>query len=363
MINVGVVGCGRISAQYLRTLRETFGGVVRLAACADLDAELAAEVASEYEIPVATDPPSLYRRDDVDVILNLTNPWAHREVSEAAIAAGKHLYTEKPLALTREDARAILDAGRTADVRVGCAPDTFLGAGLQTCRKLVEEGWIGTPSVVRGQISMHGARLLGRYQTSRIGGVLLDMGPYFVTAMIALFGPVSRVAGMTVQAPGPGVGADPAASTYGTSSPIETPVTVAGTLSFAGGVLGQLVTTTVADRYGPSLEVIGSEGTLICNDPNMFGGPVLIRRGQGEPQPVELTHRYPEPSRGLGLVEMMRALQAGRAHRATGALGYHTLDVLLSLLESAASGRYADISSTCVKPAPMPFGRHSDPFA
>ena len=362
MIQVGVVGCGRISAQYLRTLRDRFGGVVKLAACADLNGELAAAVAKEYEIPVATDPASLYAREDVEVVLNLTNPWAHREVNEAALAAGKHVYTEKPLALTRGDAQAIIDAGIAAGLRVGCAPDTFLGAGLQTCRKLIDGGWIGSPSVIRGQITMHGARMMGRYQTNRIGGVLLDMGPYYVTAMIALFGPAHRVSGMIASASGPARGSDPSASSYGQHSDIETPVTVAGTMEFQDGVLGQIVTTTVADRYGPSLEVVGSEGTLICNDPNMFGGPVLIKRGHGEPKEVELTHRYPEASRGLGLVEMMKAVEAGRPHRANAMLGFHALDVMLSLLDSANSGTHIDLTSSCDRPAPMPFGRHIDPF-
>lgn len=362
MIAIGVVGCGKISRQYLENLTGMFKGVAQVVSCADLDLDVARATASEFGIPKAYKPDDLYKDREVSVVLNLTNPWAHAEVNTAALEAGKHVYAEKPLALDREAAQQVMQLARKQNLRVGCAPDTFLGAGLQTCRKLIDEGWIGEPSVVRGVITMHGARLLGRYQTKRVGGVLLDMGPYYITAMVALFGSVQRLAAVARSAERAGVIADPNASNYGESVSIETPVTVSGTLDFANGMVGQLTTTTRADRYGPSLEVIGTEGTLICNDPNMFGGPVLLRRGNEELREVAHTHPYVNRNRGLGLLEMIKSAEAGLPHRASDELAYHVLDIMLSLTESSESGKFAGLDSSVERPRPMPFGRHTDPF-
>ena len=359
---VGIMGCGRISNQYLQNFRDWFPATVELAACADINADAARAIAKEYGIARVESPEELIADSGVDVVLNLTNPWAHTEINRAALDAGKHVYAEKPLALTREDARTVIELADEKGLRVGCAPDTFLGAGLQTCIKLVDEGWIGEPSAATAQIVMGHAATSARYQSAGIGGVLLDMGPYFVTALIAMFGPVRRVAGFTRVSAESRTITDMRHAEFGTSFPVEAPTTVAGTLEMDAGVLAHLTTTVDGHTYGPSLSVVGSEGMLVCNDPNMFGGEVWIERRGGERLRMPLTHQYNDRNRGLGLVEMMVAADAGRPHRASGRLAYHCLDTLLALTESAADGRYREPERMCERPERFAPGHVASPL-
>jgi len=350
-IRAGVVGCGQISRQYLENLTGWFPSTVEIVACSDLDAGLAGAAADEFGGAACT-PEELYANPDVEVVLNLTNPWAHTQVNLAALQAGKHVYTEKPIALDRKDARTVLETAARRGLRLGCAPDTFLGAGLQTCIKLIDEGWIGTPAAVHGSIMMARATV-PRYVSARIGGALLDMAPYYITAMVAMFGPVTRLAGFAARSFGERAVTDMRRSDYGERFAAEAPTTVAGTLEFASGVLGHLMTTVEGHRYGPELSVIGSEGVLVCNDPNMFGGDVVVERGDGERMRIPLTHQYRDRNRGLGLVEMMLAERGGRPHRAAGELGYHCLDVMLGLTESGGSGAYYSPERVCERPQPL----------
>lgn len=361
-IRVGIVGCGRISNQYLTNLTTWFPATVSLVAAADLNADAAKAVADEFSVERPCTPDELYAMDDVDVVLNLTNPWAHTDVNLAAIGSGKHVYAEKPLALEREDAVRVLDAAKEAGLRVGCAPDTFLGAGIQTCIKLVDEGWIGTPSVAHASITMGGVNMNARYQSAGIGGVLMDMAPYYVTALVAMFGPVRRLAGLARTSAGERVISDMRRSDYGETIAVESPTTVIGSLEHDTGVFATLTATLDSHRYGPSLSVIGSEGVLTCNDPNMFGGAVVVERKGQEPRQVPLTHQYDDRNRGLGLVEMVYAARAGRPHRASGELGLHVLDVLLGLKASSEDGRYRNLERVCERPEPFRPGHSESPL-
>ena len=357
--SVGVVGCGRISEQYLTNLTTHFSAVAKIAACADLNLDAARAAARTYGVERACLPEEVYEDPDIDVILNLTNPWAHTEVNLAALAAGKHVYAEKPLALTRADARRVLDAASAAGMRIGCAPDTFLGAGLQTCVKLVDEGWIGTPTLANAQITMS-LRGNAAYNSDRVGGVLMDMAPYFLTALVALLGPADRVVGFPRRSASATTNSDMASADYGASSPLETPTTVAGTLLF-GDVPAHLTATVDSHRYGPVLSVVGTEGVLTCNDPNMFGGPVLLERHGSEPKEIPLTHRYADRNRGIGLIEMMASVEAGRPHRANGEFAYHVVDIAQSLLESA-DGRVRELERVASRPERLPPGHTHDSF-
>ena len=362
MINVGVVGCGRISNQYLTNLTTNFPATVKIASCADLNLDAANAVATEFGGAKAVAPDELYADPDVDVVLNLTNPWAHHAVNVAALRAGKHVYAEKPLGMTRDEALDMMAVAEKSGLRIGCAPDTFLGAGLQTCRKLIDEGWIGKPTAAYSRITMVGARMAGRYQSRQIGGVLLDMGPYYITALIALLGPARRVAGASVAASSSRTVTDMKAGDFGGVVDIETPVTVAGTLEFDDGVVGQVLTTTGGHSYGPFVEIIGTEGVLQVPDPNMFGGPVVIRRAGGESAHIPLTHQYDDRNRGLGLVEMMYAVEQNRPHRASAKLAYHVLDIMLSLVESSESGTYRTLERVCERPEPFVPGHFASPL-
>ncbi|TFH04606.1 MAG: Gfo/Idh/MocA family oxidoreductase [Spirochaetales bacterium] len=363
MIRIGVIGCGAISDQYLECFRDFFPGVAQIAACADLNLDAAREKAETFGAPKACSPEELLADASIDVVLNLTNPWAHTEVNKAILNAGKHLYAEKPLALDREAAREVLDLAAAKGLRVGCAPDTFIGAGLQTCIKLIDDGMIGRPTAVQGTITFAGAGMAARYQSKGIGGVLLDMGPYFVTAMVAMFGPAKRVAGFAVNPTPNRTIPDMRKSDFGEPLAAECPTTVAGTLQFGESVLAHLTATVNGHKYGPALQVIGTDGVLTCNDPNMFGGAVILERVGNEPMQMPLTHQYTNRNRGVGLVEMMFAHKAGRPHRASGELAYHVLDIMLSLTESSADGSYRTMASACERPAVVQPGNWHAPLA
>lgn len=357
---IGVIGCGKISNQYLTNLTEWFPSTIELAACGDLNMDAAKAVAEEFGAGKACTPDEVYTDATIDAVLNLTNPWAHTQVNMSALDAGKHVYAEKPFALTREDARKVMDTAKQKSLRFGCAPDTFLGAGIQTCIKLIDEGWIGEPTVARASITMSAA-MSARYQSAGIGGVLMDMGPYYITALVAMFGPVKRLAGFDKFSSMSRTVTDMRRPDYGESFPVESPTTVAGTLEHDSGVFAHLTTTLDAHKYGPELSVIGSEGVLTCNDPNMFGGTVTVNRRGGEPMQMPLTHQYDNRNRGLGLVEMLYAAAAGRPHRASAELSYHCLDVMLGLKESSESGSYYNLERVCERPAPFAPGHTESP--
>jgi predicted dehydrogenase len=354
-LRIGLVGAGQISGAYLRTLPRLPG--LALTKVADLDADRARAVAAQAPGATAVTPEQLYAADDVDVVLNLTIPLAHADVALAALAAGKHVYGEKPLAATADQARTILTAADAAGLRVGCAPDTVLGTGVQTARASLDAGAIGrpvaatafmtTPSHERWHPAPEFYYLPG-------GGPLLDMGPYYLTALVTLLGPVRRVTGMTAMPRGTRVvGSGPRA---GTTFPVEVDTHVTGVLEHASGVLSTLMMSfDVWHAQLPRIEVYGTEGSLSVPDPNGFDGIVRIgRAGDDGWSDLPEGGGYPNASRGYGLADMARAIAAGTAHRAGGDLAYHVLDVMESLLAAAHAGLAVDVTSTCERPAPVP---------
>lgn len=362
---VGVIGCGTISGIYLQNLTGRFGcfvdvvDCVDVVACADLVPEKAGARATEFGVPRACSVDELLADPEIELVVNLTVPAAHYAVSLAALEAGKHVYSEKPLAVTREEGRMLLAKARSMGLRIGGAPDTFLGAGLQTCRKLIDDGWIGTP------VAASGLTILGvnveRYHKRGVGPVF-DMCPYYLTALIALLGPVMRVTG-SAQTPFPEkANTDPLAPDFGRPFVVETPTTVSGTLDMAGGVVASLTATCDVPGYTPRLEVYGTEGILICNDPNSFGGPVYLKRG-GDLREVPLSHGFAENSRGLGVADMAHAIRSDRPHRACGELMYHVLDVSHALHDASREGKHQLIASTAGRPQPFPPGLQAGVFS
>jgi predicted dehydrogenase len=359
-VRVGVVGCGNISGIYLQA-GQTFENL-EIVACADLIVERAQERAAEYGVPRACTTDELLADPEIDIVVNLTTPDAHGEVGLLAIEAGKSVHNEKPLALTRDEGRQLLEAASARGVRVGCAPDTFLGGGLQTCRKLIDDGAIGEPvgatafMLCPGHESWHPSPAF-YYQLG--GGPMFDMGPYYLTALISMLGPVKRVTGSArITFPERTITSQPL---YGTVVEVETPTHVAGILEFASGAVGTILTSfDVQASALPPIEIYGSEGTLAVPDPNIFGGPVRVRRSPAADwEEIPLTHGYTENSRGIGVADMAYALRSGRAHRANGELAYHVLDVMQAFLDSSLEGRHIELSSTCSRPAPLPVGlRH-----
>ena len=351
----GIIGCGNISGIYLKNLTTLFRNI-DLVACADLVAEKAQEKAGEHGIEAMT-VDAMLADPEIAIIVNLTIPKAHAAVTLAALEAGKHVYLEKPFAITRDDGQAMLAKAREKGLRIGCAPDTFLGGGIQTVRKLLDDGWIGRPVGATAFMTCHGHEGWHPdpefyYETG--GGPMFDMGPYYLTALVNLLGPVASVAGHAdVTFPTRTITSVPK---YGKTIKVEVPTHVTGLLRFAGGQSATLMTSfDVWHSQLPRIELYGSEGTLLVPDPNTFGGPVLLRRmGQTDWSPMPLSHGHDENSRGIGVADMARAIGAGTAHRADMTMAYHVLDVMHAIHDAAREERTVRLGSTCARPEALP---------
>jgi len=358
-VNVGVIGCGKISGIYLKNCSQIFDSL-EVVACADLVPELARARAEEFQIARACSVEELLADPEIEIVVDLTAPWAHPEVNRHILNAGKHVYTEKPFALTSEDADSVLTLAQSKGLRVGSAPDTFLGGGLQTCRRLIDDGAIGIPYAASGLILMRSP-----YDTSRpnfqsylqLGwDPLFDMAPYYLTALVNLLGPVRKVAGFTTNVR-PSITVDnPASPLHGKTVPVAAPLNTVATLEFTGGAVATLQAAKESFGYTPRLEIYGTEGILYANDPNMFGGTIQIKRSDGTLEEMPYSHGYSENSRGIGIADMAYGIRTGRAHRANGELARHVIDITLGIFESAKSERHVALTTSCERPAPLPLG-------
>jgi len=351
---IGIIGCGNISGIYCENARTLPG--LTLVACADLDAARAQAQAEKYGIRAST-VEELLRDPSIELVINLTLPKTHAEVALAVLEAGKSVYNEKPLAVTRADAQQMLKLAQAKGLRVGAAPDTFLGGGLQTCRTLIDQGAIGRPVAAIAHLLYRGMEHWHPnpaffYQPG--AGPLFDIGPYYLTALTALLGAVQSVSGTTrITHAERLITSQPLAGQLIT---VTTPTHVAATLEHVSGVISSLVLSfDISVGNGQSLTIYGSEGTLELPDPNTFGGPVrLLRRGAEQWEEMALTHGYTANSRGLGVADMAAALREGRPHRASGELAYHVLDTMQAIYDSADERRHIALESTCQRPEPLP---------
>lgn len=360
-LRVGVVGAGNISRAYLAALPTLSN--VEVTAVADLVAARAEKAAASVDGARALPLGALLAADDVDLVLNLTIPAAHADVADAAIAAGKHVYGEKPLAADTGSARSVLDAASDAGLRVGCAPDTVLGTGVQTARAVLDADQIGAPvaatafMVTPGHEGWHPDPDF-YYQPG--GGPLLDMGPYYLTALVTLLGPVRHVAGMSSTPRSTRlIGSGPRA---GQSIEVNVATHVTGVLEHENGALSTLVMSfeVWAGRL-PRIEIYGTSGSLSVPDPNGFDGQVdIFRTGDSSWSPVAEAGGYRGAARGYGVSDLASALAAGTPHRADGELAYHVVDVMECLLLAAGSGRTVEVASTCERPAAVPLGARPD---
>lgn len=354
-VKTAIIGTGTISTIYLQNSKQlnTFDVV----ACADLNMDAARAQAEKFGIPRAVEVAEVLEDPEIELILNLTIPAAHGTVALAAVRKGKSVYNEKPLTISREDGRLLLDEARQRGVYVGCAPDTFLGGGLQTCRELLEQGAIGEPVAATAFMMSHGPESWHpspEFYYHVGGGPMFDMGPYYLTALIAMLGPVRRVTGSArISFPERTITSKPK---YGTKVKVETPTHVAGVLDFAKGPIATLVTSfDVWAANVPRIEIYGTEGSMSLPDPNTFGGPVLIRRaGEKEWQEMPITHGYTVNSRGIGVADMAAAMRSGGQHRANGEMAYHVLDIMHAIHDASNEGRHVELTSTCQQPAPLP---------
>jgi predicted dehydrogenase len=349
-VGVGIIGAGTISTTYIENLA-SFADV-RLLAIGDLRPEVAQAKAAEHGIAAAGEVDVVLDHPDVEIVVNLTIPAAHGDVALRAIAAGEHVWNEKPLALDRAAGRAVLDAAASAGLRVGCAPDTFLGAGLQAARRLIDAEAIGAPLSALALLQSPGPDAWHPnpaflFQVG--GGPLFDLGPYYLTALIQMLGAVRSVAAAASTArPQRTIGAGPLA---GEVFDVTVPTHIGALIRFAGGQSAQAIFSFDSALPRILLEVTGRDATMILPDPNEFDGDVRIRRrGATATETIERT--VATSSRGTGVLDMARAIREERPHRADGALAYHVLDVMTAIGDSAGSGELVRVDST-VHPAEL----------
>jgi len=344
-VRVGLIGAGSVSGQYLKNLQRFPD--VEVVAIGDIETNRAEQVAREYRVPRHGAPDLVLAQDEVEVIVNLTIPAAHAEVSAAILEAGKHVWSEKPLAVERSDARAVLETADRLGLRVGTAPDTFLGQHIQSARRIIQSGRIGTPvSAITmmqdpGSESWHPSP---EFLYARGGGPLYDRGPYYLTMLVQLFGSMARVGALATRARAErAVLAGPRA---GSRFPVEVDTNVMVLTEFDSGVVAQSVHSfeTAHLRMG-FVEINGSEGTLVVPDPNRYDGTLSVLEYGGTTWSEIPVPPVEHPQRGLGLVEMARAIRAGEPHRASGQLAYHVLDSMAAIDESVAARSFIDVAS------------------
>ncbi|MGR3500910.1 Gfo/Idh/MocA family protein [Pseudaestuariivita sp.] len=370
---VGLIGTGRISNIYLENCSKFDG--LEIVACGSLNREESRAKATEFKVPMVAEPDQILADPEIDAILNLTIPAAHARISLAALEAGKHVYSEKPFVTELSDGRRILDLARSKGLCVGCAPDTFFGGRWQTVRKLLDQNAIGAPTGVAAFVPTHGVERHHPnpdFYYAKGGGPLLDLGPYYLAAMVFCLGPIARVAGMSRKTfPERMIENGPR---HGEMMPVEVDTHCLSLIEFESGVLGQMmVSFDVWESETPRLEIYGTEGTICIPDPdpgdgaNIFQGEVWLRtratsRWTMRPRPVapenwevaENTHGLNFDARGAGLAELAAAAKDNREPRASGALGFHLCEVMQGMLDSPCLGRFVDIQSTCARPAMLP---------
>ncbi|OFI38525.1 oxidoreductase [Arthrobacter sp. SW1] len=352
-VGVALIGAGNISTQYLDNL--TKFPDLEVVAITDMFPEAAKARAEEYGVELHGTPELALEHPDVEIIVNLTIPAAHAEVGRQAIRAGKHVWSEKPVALDRESGRQLLAEADAAGLRVGCAPDTFLGAGLQSAIRAIRNGEIGRPLSAQTVMQYPGPDLWHpnpEFLFQHGAGPLFDMGPYYVTALVQAFGSARRVAAMGSKAwevrkvhTGPKEGQE---------FTVEVPTHVSAQIQFEEGATSHSTFSfqSAYMNFG-YVEISGTEGSLLVPDPNNFDGELKIIR-PGEDDWTVIPTTGPSNGRGMGVLDMARSIRTGVPHRATGELAFHVLDTMIAISESVDSGAFVDVASSAPSSEPLP---------
>jgi len=353
-VKIGVIGCGAISGQYFGMAKNF--PIVQVVACADMVPAVAEAKAKEFKIPRVCSVEELLKDESIELVLNLTVPKAHVPVGLQCIEAGKHVYCEKPLGIDREEGKQLLVAAKKKKVRIGCAPDTFLGAGIQTSRKLLDDGIIGRPvaftafMMCRGHESWHPSP---EFYYEAGGGPMFDMGPYYLTALLNLLGPMKRITGSaTIAIPERTITSKPK---FGKKIQVDTPDHICGTIEFQNGVSGvilQSFATMFAETH--PITIFGETGTLKVPDPNTFDKPVYLRAKDDtdwHEVPPTFVLGY---GRSVGVADMAYAIRSGRKHRASAEQAFAVLDAMQGFLDSSRTDRAYRIKAKYERPAPMP---------
>jgi len=343
-VGIGILGCGGISKTYITNINEKFSDTLQIVACADLNEEATEAAVAKCHGAQASSFKEMLENDAVEIVLNLTNSWAHFDTTLQALEAGKHVYSEKTLTLGREQANTLVALAKQKNLLLGCAPDTFMGAGMQTARALIDRGDCGKIYYAYAFIGMNANH--PNYATKRHGGMLFDMGPYYVASLVNLFGPVARVSGISKKLYDKRV--------YGDQEyELEIPSTSTAVLEFESGVLAHFTTCSDTIHYTPKFEVYGTKGNLVANDPNHFSGDLTVQYAGKEIETLCMTHQYADNFRGIGLVDMARVLRGSGVFRANGEFARHLVDVLQSIWESSEKSKVIEITYPCAQPAPV----------
>lgn len=370
---VGLIGTGRISDIYIQTCAKF--PELEIVSCGSLNIAESRQKADQFGIPNVQHPNDILSDPDIDCILNLTIPASHAAISLQALEAGKHVYSEKPFATNLQDCKRILDLATSKNLKVGNAPDTFLGGRWQTVRKLLDQQVIGKPTGVMAFAGTHGVERHHPnpdFYYQKGGGPLLDLGPYYLTAMVFLMGPISKVSGMARKTFNQRMIEN--GKRYGELLDVEVDTHSLSMLEFESGAIGSMTLSfDIWDSETPRLEIYGEDGTICIPDPdpvhgaNIFQGPVLYRtrkqsRWEFQPRPkdrgdwlvAENTHGFNQDSRGLGLLDLAYAVRNKRAVRASGELAAHVYEVMNGILDAADQGGFVDINSRCSVPEVLP---------
>jgi predicted dehydrogenase len=373
-MKVGLIGTGRISDIYLTNCMQF--DELDVIACASLDREEALVKAKRFNLPQVLSPEELLSDDEIECVLNLTIPAAHFDITNAALEAGKHVYSEKPFATSLNDGQYLLDLAAERQLLIGNAPDTFMGGRWQTVRRLIDSGVIGKPSGFTAHVGTHGVERHHPnpdFYYKEGGGPLLDLGPYYLTVLVFLFGPMTRVCGMSNRSTNTRLIEN--GPRYGDIIDVEIDTHSLSLIEFDCGVMGSMTMSfDVWDSESPRLEIYGSEGSICIPDldpvhgANNFDGPVWFRRRadsrwEFQPRPTdrpeqwlvaENRHGYNANYRGLGLRDLAQASVENREPRANGKLAFHVLEALIAVEESARNRTFREISSRVQRPDPMP---------
>ena len=354
-MKIGVLGYGSIGEIYVENITNVFREV-EFVGVYDIVDERAEKAVATYGGVKYKSMDEMFNDSQVDIVLNLTQPKTHYETNIKAINAGKHVYTEKPLGISYDEGNKQVVAALARGVRIGGAPDTFLGAGIQTCRKLIEDGHIGTPIgftafvINRGPEAWHpDPEFIFKHGC----GPVFDMGPYYLTALVNMLGSIKSVTAMTKTTFD--VRTITSKPNFGKKIEVEVPTYANSILNFESGVIGSFfVTYDVHATTLPCMEIYGTEGTLLVPDPNFFDGPIkLFRPQQGEFTEVPLLFDYSKNYRGIGIADMAKAIVTGREHRANGNLMLHVLEILEGIVLSGKEGRTVNIETPYIQTPPM----------
>jgi predicted dehydrogenase len=351
-MKIGIIGCGRISTAYLECVG--LFPTLEMVRCADLLPERAVARAAEFGVPRSGTVEELLADADIELVINLTVPAVHAEVNRASLLAGKHVFCEKPFAINRASGAQLVELARGKGLRIGCAPDTFLGEAHQTCRALIDRGEIGEVLSATAFFAGHGPEdwhpnPVFFYQPG--GGPMFDMGPYYLTALVNMLGPMERVTGFTSRG-----FQKRFAAVLGTEINVTIPTHLTGAIQFGSGAVATVIMSFDVWKHNlPMLQVHGTKGSLDVPDPNTtFGNPRIYRPETKAWEDVPLAYPtiYGEKyGRGAGVADMAEAILTGRPHRASGEMALHVVDGMVAFLESGSEGRAIELTTTCERPA------------